>query len=174
MNKLIIIAGAVVLSLVLGLTMLWPKYQKLQILWSDITINELDLQSKENYLSQIKEVSLQLKQYQEPLAKISSALPQDSSLPSLVNFFQSSAAKSGLILEKISWIEAIAPEGKSALKETQLTFQLAGSYEALKNFLSVLESSARIIEVQKVFISIPKKESKESPSFNIDVKAYSY
>lgn len=174
MNKLIIIIGVFVLSLILGLTLLWPKYQNLQILQADIKEKKLDFQSKKDYFSKIKETSVQLGQYQEPLAKISSALPLDPALPPLISFFQSSAVQTGLLLEKISWVGTAASKEKGNLKETQVSFQLTGSYDNLKNFLLVLEGSARMIEVQNISVEAPKKELKESPTFVINIKTYSY
>lgn len=174
MNKLIIIIGVVVLALALGLFLLWPKYQDLQTLRSNIRERETELQSKEGYFALVRAASSTLDQYQEPLAKIVSALPDDPSLPPLLNFFQSTAAQTGLLLEKVSLGGVVTSSEKpTAPKEVRVTIQLRGSYQSLKDFLATLENSARLIEIEKLSFTTPK-EVEASPLIKLDAKVYSY
>lgn len=175
MNRIIIIVAGVVIALIFGLVLVWPQYQKLQVLNSDIYNKQESLRSQRAYFAQVKEISAQLQEYPESLSKISDALPQDPALASLANFLQTNAAQTGLILKKIVLGGTVAPsENKKSFTETQLILQVAGSYKAFKDFLSLIEKSARMIEVQNISIEIPPKESKESPTFTLDLKTTSY
>lgn len=176
MNKIIIIAAGVMVALTLALVLVWPEYQKLQALKLNITNKQAELQSQETYFSQVKEIALKLEEYPDALLKISNALPKDPSLASLASFLQINAAQTGLILKKIVLGGIIAPvDKKGPLTETQLIVQLTGSYKAFKDFLGLVENSARMIEVQNISIEIPPAEkSGESPQFTLDLKTTSY
>lgn len=175
MNKIIIIVGGLIIALVFAVVLVWPQYQKIQILNTDIENKKAELQSQEVYFSKVKEASVKLQEYSDVLFKISNALPQDSSLASLANFLQINAAQTGLILKKIVLGGSDIPsEGKGSLVETQTIIQVSGSYEAFKSFLVLIEGSARMIDVQNIFIEIPSEKSEESPSFTLELKTISY
>jgi len=174
-NKTIIIVAGVLIALVLVLVLVWPQYQKLQALKLDIRNRQADLLSQETYFSQIKEIATQLQSYPDALAKISSALPQDPSLAALVNFLQVDSAQTGLILKKIVLGGTTLPsENQRLMTETRLVIQVSGSYTAFKDFLALVENSARLIKVDNLSIEIPTKDSKESPTFTLDLRTTSY
>ncbi len=166
MNRLFVIIGCLALALVLGLTLTWPKYQNLRVCRSNIEVKEAELQSKEEYFNQVKEISQEFEDYADALAKIASALPDNPSLPSLFDFLQTSASQTGLVLEKIELVGLA--EGK-----IQVDCRLAGQYPDFKNFLIALENSARMVEVEEVNFESPKK-SKEPFEFKTLIKAQSY
>jgi len=166
MNKLIIIGVCLILALVLGFTLTWPKYQNLRVLQINIEAKEAEFQSKEEYFSRVKEVSEELEKYPESFSKISSALPENPSLPSLFNFLQLSAAQTGLVLEEIIL-------GGVAEGEIKASCQLTGDYSAFKSFLLILENSARIIEIEKISFAFPE-EAEESFDFIVRIKTNFY
>lgn len=175
MNKIIIIVGGLVIALVLVLVLVWPQYQKLQALKLEIKNKQAGLRSQETYFSQVKEISAKLQEYPDALAKISNALPKDPALASLANFLQDNSAQTGLILKKIILGGTTEPsEIKGFLSETRLVIQVSGSYKAFKNFLALIENSARIIEVQNISVEVPPKISEEPPTFTLDLKTVSY
>lgn len=174
MNKLLITAICLIAALGLGLGFSWPKYQDLKALEANIEEKDLELQSETDYFSQIKETSEKLKGYEDSLAKISSALPPDPSLPALFNFLQQASSQTGLVLEEIS-LGSISPfQGKQeSIKKIYVNLQLAGSYPAFKDFLSTLERSTKLIEVESIFFSSPR-EPEEPFSFKVNIKTHSY
>lgn len=172
-NKIIIIAGSLILALIVAIVLVWPKYQELRALKETIKERGLALESQQNYFVQIKEIDAKLKGYQEPLAKISSALPKEPNLASLINFFQINASQTGLILKKIVLGGTTEPK-EEVVKETQVILQVSGSYKSLKDMLAVIEGSSRLIEVQNVSVKAPSRDQKGSPAFTLDIKTYSY
>lgn len=174
MNKLIIISGIIATALLLGFLLVWPKYQSLETVNFNVKQKQAELQSKEGYFALVRQASSTLEQYGDPLSKIASALPEDPSLSPLLNFFQSIAAQTGLLLEKINLGGvAASPEKSNTPKESSAAVQLRGSYQSLKNFITNLENSARLIEIEKLSFEVPDDEE-SSPTIKIDVKVYSY
>lgn len=176
-NKIIIIAGGLLMALFFALVLALPKYQKLQFLNSDIEKKKEELQVQEAYFSQVKEVSAKLQEYSGVLSKIADALPEEPSLASLANFLQVNSAETGLILKKIvlGGTGPVAPSGKKeSLSETRFVIQVSGSYQALKDFLAVVENSARMIEVQTLSVETPLEKSGGTPTFTLDLRTFSY
>jgi Tfp pilus assembly protein PilO len=176
MKKTFIITISLALAILFGLGLVWPKYQAFSNLQAEIEARNKELESKRDYFSQVEKISQDLKIYEAQLAKISSALPPDPSLPALFNFLQKSASQSGLILEKISLGGIVAQkkdEKPGVIKEIMVNMELSGSYESFKNFLSAMEKSARLIEVESISFSSPE-EPGDPFSFELSIKTQSY
>jgi len=78
-----------------------------------------------------------------------------------------------LIFQKIAPFTVIPFKGFPRIQETVFSIEVAGSYDSLKNFLSVFEKSSRLIEVENISFSKPEKEE-ESFTFNLKLKTYSH
>lgn len=169
----IIIIVCFLISLGLGVGLLWPKYEEIKNLQKDIKERNQELQSKEEYLLSLNKTKNELEKYEEELAKIDSALPNDSSLSSLFNFIQKVSFQSGLVFEELGSFTTLSSKEASDIKESQIDLVVAGSYISLKNFISTLEKSARLIEIERISFSSPLE--KEAPFiFNLTIKVYSY
>lgn len=186
MSKLILIIGCFLLIALIGLFLIWPKYQKLSTLKLEIESKETELRYVEEYFAKLNKLSQELKEYESQLSKIDFALPSDSSstVISLINFIQRASSQNGLIVKNLKSFSISLPKSPaptpgspqtqppSRIKEISLDFETSGSYFALKNFLNALEKSAKIIEVENV--SFSTKEKEETPSFDLKIKTYSY
>jgi len=171
MPRQIIIAVCFFLTLVLGIFLVWPEYQELKGLKSKITEKEGELQTLKEHFLELDDLSKNLKQYEVELSKIDSALPDGFDLPSLLNYLQEAASGTGLILKSFSPVSSTPFKGK--IKEFRLSLGFSGSYSAFKNFLSSLEKSARLIEVENISFSSPLGEEKPF-DFSLGIKVYSY
>ena len=173
MNKPFITVLFLVATLAIGFGFILPQYQTLKSLQADIQEKNAEFHSKTEYFSQIKEIAEKLSQYEEGLSKISSALPSAPSLPSLFNFLQRTSSQTGLILEEITLKSISAPQETEGLKEISVELQLIGSYSALKDFLLAVETSAGLIEVEKISFSTPR-DLEQPFSFKVEIKSHSY
>ena len=176
MSRLVIIVVLLLISLSLGVVLVWPKYQDFQVRQSEIQQKEEELNSRSEYFSKIRDISAELDQYEDNLAKISTALPNEVSLPPLFDYFQQVSAQTGLVMENIEFamVQPSEEEKEPAkFKKIDVSLELSGSYPALKAFLSAVEKSARFFEVKTINFSSPK-ESKEAFSFDLDIVANSY
>jgi len=177
-RPLAIIIGLILL-LALGIAAVFPKYQNLNLLQLKVKEKEAEFQSEKEYFSNLDDISEKLKKYEESLSKINSALATEPRLPSLLNFLQTAASQSGLVLKKIAPTlpsplrEELVKEGwSSEIRETGINLAVAGSYSSFKNFLSTLEKTARMAEVES--ISFSTVEEAGPIDFNLRIKVYSY
>jgi Tfp pilus assembly protein PilO len=95
------------------------------------------------------------------------------SMPFMYGFFKKKASESGLVLKDESFASEKESNYGSGLKEQRFNLEVFGSYLAFKNFLSALEKSARIIEVESVSFSSPKEGESILP-FSLSVKFHSF
>jgi Tfp pilus assembly protein PilO len=168
-----------------------PQYQNWQTVSQRIGEIEKEAQSRSEYFQQIQKIAQDLKRNSLNLKKIENALPQNPSLPQLFYFIQKVNTETGLSFQKIGKIET-KENPQTKIKETSVDIVLTGDYSALKNFLSKIETSARLIEVEKISFAFSKKEEvkkeeekkkekkeeekKESPAFdfNLRIKVHHY
>jgi len=155
---------------------LWPKYTAWQTLGEGIKQRELSLKQSKEYLFNLQRTSGILEDYKEELGKIDSALPEKSSLPHLLHFFQKKVSENGLLLSDINQqtqSQAIEPEEGMAvgLKETYIGINAIGSVSSFENFLKTIEESARLVEVENISL---RQEKEELFGFNLTLKVYSY
>ena len=167
---LIILAAGIVF-------VLWPKLQDFGELRVQVLTKEKELEYKKEYFNKLNQILEKLKtEYAESVAKIDSAFPSDPSMPSLLKFLQSKASENGLILQEIKLGKSGLLKGDARIRENEAVVSLIGSYPALKNFLFVIEQSARLIEVQSLSFPREKEITTQSEILNFDlaVKTYSY
>jgi Tfp pilus assembly protein PilO len=177
-RHLAIIIGLISL-LALGIAVVFPKYQNLNLLQLKVKEKEAEFQSGKEYFSNLDDISEKLKKYEENLSKINSALAAEPGLPALFNFLQTATSQNGLVLRKIAPTlptplkEELVKEGWSpAIRETGINLTVTGYYPSFKNFLSTLEKTARMIEIES--ISFSTGEEVGPIDFNLRIKVYSY
>jgi Tfp pilus assembly protein PilO len=179
MSRPLAIIIGLILLLVLGIAVVFPKYQNLNLLQLKVKEKEAALQSEKEYFSNLSEISEKLKKYEESLSKINSALPTEPKFPTLFDFLQTAASQNGLVLKKItpalpgSLKGELAKEGwNPEIRKTGISLQVSGFYPSFKNFLSTLEKTARMIELESV--SFFTLEEVGPIDFNLRIKVYSY
>jgi len=179
-----------------------PNYSAFLKLQEQIAKRQIEVKEKQEYISNIKKIKADIEKYQEFLDKIENSLPQDVSLPSLLNFFQEKAASSGLVMDNMAPdTESVSNPGTTdgqeivqdeKIKETSFRLTVTGSFESFRNFILSLEKSSRLVEVQSIsfdtsgsnqsneqggVVEVLSNESLEEGSsfeFNVLVKVYSY
>lgn len=137
------------------------------------------MEAQGKYFKDLKDSSEKLKNYENQLAKIDSALPKDPSLPSFFNSVSKLAQKTGTTLKEIKSTRASPSTEFPEFRETEITFIVSGFYPSLRDFISGLERSARMVKIEDISFSVPKEEE-ISPAergifnFELKVKIYSY
>jgi Tfp pilus assembly protein PilO len=189
MSRLATIIICFLLSSVIAFFLLLPEINKYSDFGLKIKAEDLKLKDQENYFSQILDLNDKLKVYQPELDKIDSAIPSEPSVPSLLDFIQGISAQSGLVFNKLSSFSITTPKKPTkgeenvtipvGLKQISITFEASGDYSALKNFLSKIEESSRLVEVDSIVsvkagAAAAAVKQEGSLSLNITIKAYSY
>jgi len=165
---------------------LFPKYKNYQRLKKEIFQLEKEIQSFQQYSQQLKTIYEELKAKEES-TKAELALPLNPDLPKILNFIQISAGQNGLLLKEVSITQSVksleeespSPETtvpteeippQLKLGETNFTFKISGNYSDFKNFLSDIEKSTRLIQIENIEFSSPTQG--ERFEFKISAKAF--
>ncbi|MBI2450400.1 MAG: type 4a pilus biogenesis protein PilO [Candidatus Nealsonbacteria bacterium] len=168
-NRLIIAVMIFVAVALLGLLLVWPKYQDFQLLRGNLEQKKIELSSKRDYYDYFRNIGGKLEQYNDVLPQIDAAISEGYSLPALFYYLQRRAGESGLISESI---QAGEISGSKEVKEINISFKVSGTYSSLKSFLYALENSARLFNIKKVNFSIPERGGPFS--FDLELTTYSY
>ncbi len=168
-----ILYTAILITLsLLMIFLMFSKYQSLSLLKKNIAKNKQVLSHQEEYLDSLTKASQRLKKYDEEMAKVESALPSSPSLPELLNLIQNESTQHNLSLKKIGSAISV-PSEIGMTKATRLNFVVSGGYSDLKDFISDLENSARLIDIESISFSSPK-EKEGLFTFSITIKVHSY
>lgn len=171
-NYPIAIIIILILSLALGLGVFWPKHQDLNNTSMMAKEKKEEIKTQKEYYSNIQSLSDELKKYESELSKINSALPSGFPTISLLNFLEKITPQAGLSLKNLSPGAVTSSLSGEDIQEARASFAISGSYSTFKNFLTFLEKSARLIEIENISFSSPSE--KDNFDFNISIKAYSY
>jgi Tfp pilus assembly protein PilO len=172
MPRIFITIICFLITLLLGVGLILPKYQDFKAVQKNINQKSLEVKYKKEYFSQLQKTSEELKNYTDALDKIDSALPLSPNLPTLFEFLQKSSSENGLILKKIKMGSTTPLQGFQEVQETNVSLSLSGSYSAFKNFLTTLQKTSRLIEIVSINFSSPTKG--DIFSFDLDIKVHSY
>jgi Tfp pilus assembly protein PilO len=182
---LIIIVVCFIGVVIFGSNLLLPKFQELKDLNKRIEEKRNEIKYREEYFAKLTEVKNELEKYKEELSKIDSALPNDSFLPTLFSYLQKTIPQSGLVLKDLGSFTVSPSEKYPDIKEITLNLGVSGPYSSFKNFLSTLEKSTRMIEIESISFSNSQEQqaavatttittTKDIFNFNLAIKAYSY
>jgi len=153
-----------------------PKKEALNLSQKKVEEKMAEIQNNEEYFLNLSKISEELKNYTLNLSKIDFALPEDPELPLLFDFLQRSSSQSGLVLTDVNCLTLTSSvkteEYPSEIKETELKLTVSGPYSSFKNFLSILEKSARLIEIESLSFSTAPEE--KSIKFDLQIKVHSY
>mgnify|MGYP001567976633 CR=1 FL=1 len=136
----------------------------------ELQVKQAELESRESYFAHLKDIQDRINA-EELVAKIDAAIPNDSQLPALHDFLQSTAAGSGLSLRSIAASQDTLAQG-TRLGRISTSLQLGGSYEGLKVFLSSLVRASRMTDIESISFSSPQAGT--GFVFNIRTSSYSY
>lgn len=188
-NKPIAIIIVLIISLVLIFLFVIPKYQESVALQEKVVQKQKEYNREVVYREKISEALKNVKDRQDVLERINSALPADVSFAPLVYFAQEKASENGLVVGSMTFsplriasanVSSSSPDVE--VKDIVFTLNLTGGYQGFKNFLRALENSARLFEINNLsFAPLSSSESKaKSPgqtqiyNFRLDVKTHSY
>lgn len=176
MNRILTITILLFFCLLFFVYFLFPKYSEFKPLKEEISKKESLLQERKAYFLNLEEISKTLKNYEEPVKKINSALPDTPSPASLLGFLQKKSSENGLVLRALSQTESLEVRAKeeeeeSQIKESHFFLSLIGNLFSFENFLKTLEKSSRMIEVENISL---RKTTEEFLEITLSVKVHSY
>ena len=180
MNKSFAIPILFFIALLIAVYLILPVVSDFSNLNKQLKMREKEALAIENYYKDIHDNFNKLKEHQESLEKIDTALPIGSFMPSLFNYLQKASTENGVFLKSANLsVVSKKKTGEEAAKEIEeehVNIELIGFYDGFENFLKSIEKSSRLIEIEEVQI---RKEgegvSAEGLStLNLLLKVYSY
>jgi len=159
---IIIVAISILISLILGVFLVWPSYRGFSETQNQLVQRKLQLENQNKYIQSLKTAKQEMDERGEIVSKVESALPIGPDMPSLLEFLQNAAVSSGVSLDKISWEDTSPRNGKDRIKEHFFSVEVAASYFSFKNFLFALETSSRLINIEEVNFNVPVAEGQSS------------
>lgn len=168
----LVIIAIFILILIGGGIFLFPKLNQLNEIKENIQTKEMELRYGKEYFDKLEELKVRLDENALEIQKISSALPVDSSIPSIFRFIQETASLSGLVLSDINPFISSPLEGNIKINEIKFTVELTGTYSSFKEFLSILEKSARLFGVDS--LSFGQTKEADILDFNLNLRTFSY
>lgn len=172
LRKPIIIVVTLLATFIFIFLSILPKKDALRSLENIIQEKNQELKARGDYFKELESVSKNLEDYQSQLAKIKLALPEGSQALVFYNFLQKSASRAGLVLKSISYgLSEPENSGTKELKIISLNLGVAGTIDGFRSFLSILEKSARMIDIESFSFASPEKE-KDPVDFNLKIKAH--
>ena len=169
LRKSIIIAAVLIATILFAFFAIFPKKGELSDLAKRVEEKKRELKAREDYLKELQKISYDLQGYQDELAKIKSALPEDPQVLLIYNFLPKAASRSGLVLKNVS--HSLGNSESKGLKTVNLDLTLSGRVDGFRNFLFLVEKSARLIEIGSFSFASPEKKE-EPASFNLKIKVY--
>ena len=183
MKKAYIFPILILVAVAIGVYFILPKYEDFNNLKEKVEGKKQELEEKKVYFSNLEKIFQKAKEKEESLNKIKQALPQEVSLSSLLSFFQKEASENGLAVVNIAPSESSSQkkqagtgeesEEEERIKESYFQVGVEGSLENFSSFLSNLENSSRLLEVEN--ISLRAKQKQESLlEITLSLKVHSY
>ena len=174
MEKSLTIASIFFLATLLVVVFLiYPTYKDIRATQFEINQKKIDIEWSKEKISHYNQLLEKINQYQEKIKKVETALPSDAELPSLFSSLKNKLEQSGLILRDISVSPPIV-EAKKEIKSIEVKVRATGSYEGLKDFLSLIEKSGRIIDPENIIISSQTLETEGVLFFELNLNSYFY
>jgi len=168
--KSIIALGLILIIVAIIALVLYPSFQDLQISRQRVEEKKREIEREKEYLASLTRTKNNLANYQDQVDLIEAALPDNPSIPSLLNYINK--ISSPLRLQEIDGFETFPSESFSGLEETVISLKFSGSYNGLKSFISNIEKSSRLIKVESIYFS--NEDAQDTFSSELDLKVYSY
>jgi len=180
-DKPIIIALILFITLLLIFFLVYPEYQKFKDLQTELSIKEAEYNAEFDYYSAITQSYYDLNSKAEEVKKIDSALPSDPNLGKLVYFLQEQSSESGLMLKSLFLTKSASASAQNSVKNVSLSLNLLGNYSGLEAFISNLEKSARLFEIDSITFGSGESGKSETQfqtqsifSFSLQINTHTY
>lgn len=149
------IATAVIFfaTLLLIFFLVAPKYRQFSDLRQKISEKQATYDAKFAYYSEIANIYEKIMAKKDIVDKIDTAIPSSPAFAPLVYLFQKKSVENGLIARGLFLTRVSNADPESNIKEIVFSLDLLGGYQAFKSFLSSLEKSARLFEINSISFS---------------------
>ena len=190
-DRPIAIAVIIFAILLIVFFLLAPEYNTFELLQTNLGEKTAEFNAQHDYYAAIEKTYFDLQTHQDDLNKIDDALPSDSDLGRIIYFIQQTGSANGVIIENLS-LSKITPSqtqsgSPSNIKNITFSLNLQGDYSSLENFMTALENSSRLFEINSISFyssyqpanaAVSKTQNqfqtKQTYSTNLQITTHSY
>lgn len=163
-------AGLVAIAGILFWVLVMPAYDKVMAQREALSERAELIKGRSDIIADIKSMTEEYTKRSADIARFTSIVPVQKSVPEIVSSIQALATQNGLQLTTIS-LSGGANKDTNPYQTQSIDLGLAGSYMAFKSFLMALERNIRLIDVISIDAS-PTSEASPIISFRLKGNAY--
>jgi Tfp pilus assembly protein PilO len=157
-----------------GYLVIKPKIDEYKAIQANSELIKQNVENEQTYLAALRRsVSAAQSISPDVLTKVDKALPRSFSIPETLVMLNRSAMAANVKITNIAFSPVSDKVvSKTGLQSIQLTLNVsAADYRALKNFLSILEASLRMIDIQMLTVT---DFTEAGASFSLQLRTYYY
>jgi Tfp pilus assembly protein PilO len=147
-----------------------PLVQNILDTRKEIKTQQEEFSQKVEFIETVKQLSKKYKGNESIFNQLDFILPDDDDVPNLIVQIEAIANDSGVTLEDFSISEIEDSEEKKLdYGVASVDLKMNSSYEAFKGFLSSLENSMRLMDIDSISFSQQSDEEENSASFDFSL-----
>ncbi len=184
-NKPISTIIILIIALILFFFFVAPEYGKSENLQNNLGQKQAEYDGKSVYYAKVSELIASIESRTDALEKINSALSSDFSFAPIASFLQQKGVENGLTIQSIMFSQISPTTTNQKVKDVTFTVNVSGNYQGLKNFVSSLDTSARLFEVNSMNFSLSSpsivsndikqsKNQQQTYSLKLEVVTHTY
>ena len=147
-----------------------PRLEQIQELQKNIRNKEIEYEMIKTSIQNLEEISQKLKKFPEQIFKIEQALPQNPNLEQVLVVIRNLAVQNGVLLKGIDFGSPRKFKQERDILILPIDLKVLGTYQSFKSFLSAIERSARIFNVELIAFSAPRDEIIDEIIYSFDLK----
>jgi len=164
-NKTLVAIFCFLITIVAGWFFLMPLYGEVKEKNIELGIQKDELSKMEKGLDKLNDLMGSYNKNKDKADLVLQMAPAGIDLPSILNQFETLSSQTGVILYSIDVADSGNDEasqaqpastqeidagdiGQPGIKSASVSLKISGTYESFKNFLTDLEKSARLADVQ--------------------------
>lgn len=163
-------------SVVLMVFFAWPEYTELREAMKIAEVRETDLENFRNYHQTIEAMMGELEtDYRQDVQKMQDGIPDDHYIPSLFAELRRISYRTGVRIDGFGEFSEVQFLELPEINGVEVSFNAEGAYPNFKNFISELESSARIINITNLRIERTRgQDVDQTLNYSVRLLTYSY
>jgi len=175
-NKFIVASILFAINAVVLFVFVIPQYHESKELEVIAKSKEESYENQMDHRQKILAALSQIESRTETLSKVENALPSEFAFAPIVYFLQTKAGESDLAVNSLTFSKSTQKNAQTETEEVRFTVMVSGRYQAFKQFLSAVEKSSRLFEVENIsFNSLSGQVSLlENYTFAVEIKTHAY
>ncbi len=124
----------------------WPKWQKIGDAKAQFATKENEIIQRIEMIDKITDFLANFPKIESEAEKALLAVPLGQEIPEVILQIDAMALQNGLVVKNIGFSKKEDPK-LAGLKALNISANLSGSYQAIKNFVLAIEQNARLMDI---------------------------